>query len=212
MLRYLAHPFQLAGVFVAIAVGLLGHNLAQVYAGRLLGDHGPARAGFGHPAPRRHLEPLGVVAALLAYHGWCFPRPVPVQARFRRQRARAAGALLTGPLVLFALTVAWVAAYRAGTQPRVLEVAAAGAETTAGLLVVSLLPVPPLTGGRLAFLYAPTTAGWQRARYQLFETPAGPLIALGILLLPVVFPLLPNVVAELADPVLTGVRHLVGVP
>ncbi|HEV7207707.1 MAG TPA: hypothetical protein VGN54_03100 [Mycobacteriales bacterium] len=212
MLRYLAHPTQLLGVVVAVVLGLLGHNLAQAYAARALGDQGPLRQGYGTPNPQRHLEALGVVAALLAYHGWTFAAPVPIEARFRRQRSRATVALLCGPAFLLLLTFAAVALLRATSQGRVAEGALAAAITAAGLLIMSLLPIPPLTGGRVLFLYAPTSPGWQRARYQLTETQTGALIALAILLVPVVFQGLPDIVNQLAAPVLRAVGQVVGVP
>jgi len=211
VLRYLAHPTQLLGVVIAVVVGLLGHNLAQVYAARALGNAEPIRQGYGTPKPQRHLEALGIVAALLAYHGWSFSAPVPIEARFRRQRPRATISLLSGPAFLLLLTFGAVVLLRTLNQGRVGEGAAAAAVTSAGLLVMSLLPIPPLTGGRVLFLYAPTSPSWQRARYQLGETQTGALIALAILLLPVVFQGLPDIVGQLAVPILRSVGRAVGV-
>ena len=39
--------------------------------------------------------------------------------------------------------------------------------------VISLLPLPPLEGGRLLFLFTPKTLGWQKAEYQLAERNIG---------------------------------------
>jgi Zn-dependent protease len=44
--------------------------------------------------------------------------------------------------------------------------------------VVSLLPLPPLEGGRLLFLFTPKTLGWQKAEYQLAERNIGLVIVL----------------------------------
>jgi Zn-dependent protease len=50
--------------------------------------------------------------------------------------------------------------------------------------VLSLLPVPPLDGGRLLFALAPVTMGWQRARHYLVEQNLGVAIVLVMLVLP----------------------------
>lgn len=44
--------------------------------------------------------------------------------------------------------------------------------------VVSLLPLPPLEGGRLLFLFTPRSLGWQKAEYQLAERNIGLVIVL----------------------------------
>jgi Zn-dependent protease len=44
--------------------------------------------------------------------------------------------------------------------------------------VISLIPLPPLEGGRLLFLLAPKTIGWQKAEYQLAERNIGLIIVL----------------------------------
>lgn len=210
MLRYLGHFYQLLAVVVTVFVGLLGHNLVQAWVAVRLGDREPARQRFTRLDLRKHLEPLGAVAVFLAYFGWGFAAAVPITARFRRQRGRATVALASGPLFLLGWTYGMVALLRLAertTNVHLGEFAVYAATTSAGLFVLSLLPVPPLTGGRLLFLYAPTSPGWQRARYRLTETTAGPLIALAIVLLPVLFPLLPDIVGELADPLLRALGH-----
>jgi Zn-dependent protease len=44
--------------------------------------------------------------------------------------------------------------------------------------VISLIPLPPLEGGRLLFLFTPKTVGWQKAEYQLAERNIGLIILL----------------------------------
>ncbi len=43
---------------------------------------------------------------------------------------------------------------------------------------ISLIPIPPLEGGRLLFLFSPKTIGWQKAEYQLAERNIGLIILL----------------------------------
>lgn len=44
--------------------------------------------------------------------------------------------------------------------------------------VISLIPLPPLEGGRLLFLFTPKTAGWQKAEYHLAERNIGLILVL----------------------------------
>ena len=58
------------------------------------------------------------------------------------------------------------------------EVAAQRALLSVALLqlitgVISLIPLPPLEGGRLLFLFTPKSLGWQKAEYQLAERNIG---------------------------------------
>lgn len=212
MLHYLSHPYELLGVIVAVVLGLLGHNLAQAWTANAVGDPDPVRRGFGSPAFSRQLEPFGAVSVALAFWGWGFPAPVPIAARFRRHRPRATVALLAGPLYLLILTALAVLLMAQASSGHFIEFSAAASASAAGLFVTSCLPIPPLTGGRLLFLYAPTSPGWVRARYRLVETQAGVLIALAILLLPILFTALPNVVSELAGPLVRGLAHLENAP
>ena len=50
--------------------------------------------------------------------------------------------------------------------------------------VLSLIPLPPLDGGRLLFALAPATLGWQRARHYLVEQNIGLVLLLVMLVLP----------------------------
>jgi len=214
VLHHLSHPYTLLGVLVAVVVGLFGHNLAQAWTARALGDSSAVRNGYGALDPQRHLEPLGVVCVLLVHFGWGFPAPVPLPTRFRRERTRVAVALAAGPVFLLGLTALAVLLLRAARdQPtgHLFEFGAGAALSAAGLFITSCLPVPPCAVGRIVFLYAPYTPGWQQARYRLVETPMGPLIVLAVLLLPVIFTLLPDVVGQLSGPLVRALARAEGV-
>jgi hypothetical protein len=210
LLRYLTHPYQLLGVVLAVFIGLVGHNLAQAWVANALGDREPRRNGFLRPDLRKHLEPLGIVACALSYFGWGFPAPVPLDMRFRRNRLRVAVSLLAGPALLLALLFGTCSILVRTHSEHLVEVTGFASATLAGLTVLSLFPIPPLAGGRVVFLYAPNTPGWQRARLNLVETQMGSFIALGIVLLPVFFQLLPDPLRDLADALLRWVIRVVG--
>jgi membrane-associated protease RseP (regulator of RpoE activity) len=68
--------------------------------------------------------------------------------------------------------------------------------------LLSLVPLPPLDGGRLLFGLAPRTLGWQKAEYQLVEQNIGLAAVLLLLLLPLggSQALLPSVLDNLVSP------------
>ncbi|HEX7354822.1 MAG TPA: hypothetical protein VF288_08330 [Mycobacteriales bacterium] len=209
MLRELAHPDLLLGLVIAVLVGLFGHNLAQAWTARALGDRTAERAGFGRPRWRQ-LEPLGVVAAALTVGAWGIPSKVPVATHFRRSRTRAVAILLAGPVFLVLVSLAGVAVTQAalptpGSSAFAYQVARAFTISIGGLTVMSCLPFPPLALGRALWMWAPTSPGWSRARLALEEESIGTIIAFAVLLLPLLFSGLPDVVGQLEPPLL---RHL----
>jgi membrane-associated protease RseP (regulator of RpoE activity) len=70
---------------------------------------------------------------------------------------------------------------------------------------LSLVPLPPLDGGRLLFALAPRSPGWQKAEHQLDERGIGIAVLLALLLIPLGGPqallpvLLDTIVGPLAD-------------
>jgi membrane-associated protease RseP (regulator of RpoE activity) len=68
--------------------------------------------------------------------------------------------------------------------------------------LLSLVPLPPLPGGRLLFGLAPRTPGWQKAEYQLVERNIGIAVLLALLLIPLGGPqaLLPTLLDTIAGP------------
>ncbi len=74
---------------------------------------------------------------------------------------------------------------------------------------LSLVPLPPLDGGRLLFALSPQTPGWQKAQHYLVEQNIGIAVLLALLLIPLggPLPLLPQVLDAVLGPlirVLTG--------
>lgn len=71
--------------------------------------------------------------------------------------------------------------------------------------VLSILPLPPLDGGRFLFALAPRTRGWQRARLRLDDENWGVLILL-ILALPVFgLPMVLSILDAIVDPIIRAV-------
>lgn len=70
---------------------------------------------------------------------------------------------------------------------------------------LSLVPLPPLDGGRLLFAFAPRTQGWLRAQHYLVEQNIGIAVVLALLIIPLGgnVPPLPALLDIVLAPVLT---------
>jgi len=214
VLYQLATPAALAGILVALAIGLVVHDAAQTFAAQALGDRSARAAGRAAAGLGRRLEPFGAVAAVIAGYGW--GSPVPMDSRWRARRWRLAGALAAGPLAYLLLALVGVALLRpvGGGQASLTTFLVSLALTWGAQFIVSLLPLPPLDGGRIMLALAPPTLGWQKARYQLEDRNLGVATALAVVLLPRLFQGLAgaDVVRQLAPQVLRGLGRLVGLP
>lgn len=199
MLYALGDPISFLLLAASFVVAVTAQGWVSGLAAARTGSRQLRRAGQLRPDPRRHLDPFGVVAALLAGVGW--PRPLPPRAG----RSRPAALLvecLAGPGFNLAVAVAALLTFRglsgqslAAVSSSVLAhgitggTAAERAVLLFGLMnayvgLLSLVPLPPLNGGRLLFGLAPRSAGWRRAEYQLVEQNFGLVALLVLLLLP----------------------------
>lgn len=204
MLYALRHPVALTALLLAFLLGVAVRGFVQARLTARLGDRSALAGGRGGLDVRRHLDPFGAVGAALAGVGW--GRPVERVSSVRKdQRGRLLAVLLAGPAALLLLGALLLAGYAAAGGPRGLGQAGivpailhaevrpenaaqtvllfAGIELVA-MAVLAMLPMPPLDGGRILFLYAPRTAGWQKAEYHLAEQNIGTAIVLALLLIP----------------------------
>ncbi|HEX5495063.1 MAG TPA: hypothetical protein VFX70_10865 [Mycobacteriales bacterium] len=213
MLRTLGHPISFLGLVAGFVVGIFVLHYAQVWVARLLGDRVALRAGHDL---RRAIDPFGAVAAAISVPGWGSLADTNLRSTGRR-----AAALLAGPLAAAAVGLVALAGYLGLGGPPV-EVGpgdllggapfpaaqsfllCAGVESI-GVAVLSLVPLPPLTGWRLLQLASANTLGWQRARYWLEERNIGVVILLVLLIFPLgrSGPLLVELVNAITRP-LTG--------
>lgn len=226
MLFHLAEPSALLGIAVALIVGIVVHDAAQITAARLFGDPMPRRSGrlTTRSVPAR-LSPFSIVTMVIVGNGWA--EPVAMNDVWRRRRLRVALAVLAGPVAYLLLTLGSLAVVRASGRftsvfmgDRVPEISGGTvflakmlawmAVTFGSMCILSLVPIPPLDGGRILFLFTPRDPGWEKARFQLTETHLGIAIVLAILLLPILLPGFPSVTGQLVGPLLRGLGHLVG--
>ena len=227
MLYALGDPVSFVVLVLSFLVAATLHGWVQALVATRTGDRRPAAEGRTRPDPRRHVDPFGAVAAAIAGVGWARP----VEPPDRRRRGALVAVLLSGAvanLVVGAVLLLGVQALTGGITGMTVQLLQYGvgrgigggdllarALLMLGLMHVyvgalSLVPLPPLDGGRLLFALAPRSPGWQKAEHQLDERGIGIAVLLALLLIPLGGPqallpvLLDTVVGPLADLVTGG--------
>ena len=184
------------------------HEAAHGYVAKHFGDMTAFQEGRITLNPLRHIDPIGTVALpliLLAVtklfgggiiFGWA--KPVPVNfSNLRHPKRDMLWVAAAGPLSNFAMALFWALMFKAGSSmpdsalglPLAL-MGAAGVFFNIIIMVLNLVPLPPLDGGRIVVSLLPHRLAWRFARIE----PYGFLIliillftgALGYLLWPAI--------------------------
>lgn len=193
------------------------HEAAHGYVAKYFGDTTAYSMGRVSLNPIRHIDPVGTVIlplVLLAVSklvgggfifGWA--KPVPVNfANLRRPKADMLWVAAAGPAANLVMAIFWVLMVKlAFTQvlgdfslPLAL-MGAAGVLVNAILMVLNLLPIPPLDGGRIVVSLLPHRQAYQFSRIE----PYGLFIIIGLMLLKVLDYVLWPMVAIAVDGVAT---------
>lgn len=158
---HLIQTFAIWALPVLFAITL--HEVAHGRVARVLGDDTAARMGRLSLNPLKHVDPVGTIlvpALLLALGGFIFgwAKPVPVlMHRLGHPRRDMAIVAAAGPLSNLAMAFLWglllkLALTMGGGEGLWLGLrymATAGIVINLVLMVLNLLPLPPLDGGRV---------------------------------------------------------------
>jgi Zn-dependent protease len=166
------------------------HEAAHGYVARHFGDPTADQAGRISLNPLRHIDPVGTVlvpvlilalSALFGMGGMLFgwAKPVPVNfGRLRRPKADMLWVAAAGPFANLLMALGWAMLMRLGlgmpendyTVP-MLRMADAGVQINGVLMLLNLLPIPPLDGGRIAVSLLPPSLAWKFARLEPYGFP-----------------------------------------
>lgn len=179
----LSLPQLIAVAALPLLFAITVHEVAHGWAAKRLGDPTAQRLGRLTLNPIKHIDPIGTVVVpilLLMVGGFIFgwAKPVPVTwENLRHPKRDMALVAAAGPGANLLMAVIWALVAKLGTLvPDSLAWAGMpmvymgqfGIVINAVLMVLNLLPLPPLDGGRVAVGVLPNRIGWQLARVEPF--------------------------------------------
>ena len=192
------HPDQLiqtisiAAIPVLFAITL--HEAAHGYVARHFGDMTAYQQGRISLNPLRHIDPVGTILVPLLtlwlggiLFGWA--KPVPVNfAALRRPKQDMLWVAIAGPASNLIMALGWAFLYKMATlfsgnyfaEP-LAGMAEWGIRINVVLMVLNMLPLPPLDGGRVAVSLLPHRQAFQLARIE----PYGMFILIFLAITPV---------------------------
>jgi Zn-dependent protease len=173
----------LATYAIPVIFAITLHEAAHGYVARHFGDPTAWQLGRITLNPVKHVDWVGtlLVPALLLFFskgaflfGWA--KPVPVDfGRLRRPKQDMLWVAAAGPGANLFMAFAWALVLKlAVVMPEnayslpLAEMARAGINVNAVLMLLNLLPIPPLDGGRIAVSLLPPSLAWRFARLERF--------------------------------------------
>lgn len=173
------------------------HEAAHGYAARHFGDPTAWKLGRISLNPLRHVDPVGtfLVPALILLlssggmlFGWA--KPVPVDfGKLRRPKQDMLWVAAAGPAANLLMALGWtlllklvVEAPENGYSEALKEMCRVGIGINGVLMLLNLLPLPPLDGGRIAVSLLPHAAAMKFSQLERWGLPIlVALLFLGIL-------------------------------
>lgn len=156
------------------------HEAAHGFAARYFGDSTAERAGRITLNPLKHIDPIGTIllpALTLLVGGILFgwAKPVPVDfSRLRHPKRDMLWVAAAGPASNFVMALFWASMIKlAVTVPSIYSeplslMGQAGVMINVVLMVLNLLPLPPLDGGRIAVSLLPNHLAYKYAQIERY--------------------------------------------
>jgi len=181
---------QIAVYALPVIFAITLHEAAHGYAAKHFGDTTAYMLGRVSLNPLRHIDPVGTVLVPLVtlalggiLFGWA--KPVPVNFNhLRRPKQDMLWVAAAGPVANLFMMFIWAGVMKLGLSMPVGSLALpmalmgkAGITINAVLMVLNLLPLPPLDGGRVAVSLLPPRLAYSYARVE----PYGMIILIALL-------------------------------
>lgn len=185
------------------------HEAAHGFAARFFGDMTADRAGRITLNPLKHIDPVGTIllpALTLLVGGILFgwAKPVPVDfSRLRHPKRDMLWVAAAGPASNFVMALFWALMIKFSvTSPSVYSepmalMGQAGVMINVVLMVLNLLPLPPLDGGRIAVSLLPNHLAYKYAQIERY----------GFIILIVL--LATGILGRIMEPFIEGVIQLI---
>ncbi len=179
----LIQTIAIAALPVIFAITL--HEAAHGYAARHFGDPTAWQQGRISINPLRHIDPIGTILiplAILLFSGGNFlfgyAKPVPVDfGRLRNPKRDMLWVALAGPAANLVMACFWALMFKlswvvpAFFSLPLARMAEFGIIINCVLMVLNLLPLPPLDGGRIAVSLLPHRLAWKFAQLERWGFP-----------------------------------------
>ncbi len=184
---------QLAIWTLPVLFAITVHEVAHGWVARLHGDKTAMMLGRLTLNPIKHIDPVGTVALPLLLvamqtgfvFGWAKPVPVTLQ-NLRNPRRDMVWVALAGPLSNGIMALIWLGLIMVGSillgivewvAIPLLYMGEAGVKINVVLMVLNLVPLLPLDGGRVVSGLLPSRLSWQFDRIE----PYGMVVVLVLL-------------------------------
>jgi Zn-dependent protease len=159
----------LAGIAIALVIGLTFHEFSHAFVADQLGDHRPRALGRVSLNPLRHIDPFGAILFLLVGFGYARPVPVNVYA-LRPGRIGMAMVAAAGPVANVVVALVLAIVFRSirisGLRVDFVEaVVYYGVLYNFVLAILNLIPIPPLDGYNVVLAFLPPRYAFTVQRY-----------------------------------------------
>ena len=193
------------------------HEAAHGYIARYFGDMTAHAAGRISLNPVRHIDLVGTIVVPLVsllltnvMFGWA--KPVPVNfANLRHPKRDMLWVAAAGPFSNLVMALGWGLMLKVGVALELgspaaawlILVGACGIFVNVIFLVLNLLPLPPLDGGRMVVSLLPTRLAWKFSKIERFGFMILIVLLFTGLLGPILWPMI--------DLSISGIGKLLGI-
>lgn len=150
-------PVQFITIAIALILALSFHEAAHAYVSDKLGDNTAKLMGRLTLNPSAHLDPIGLIMLLLLGFGW--GKPVPVNPNNFKNPVRdeilvaIAGPISNLILTTLATLIYWLTLPITSAQLQDLLIAIGFYNLI--IMFFNLIPIPPLDGSKILYLFLP---------------------------------------------------------